>query len=74
MINQPLHRESTDPGAVPSSWISIVQEQIASLKFGTVTITVHDARVVQVEKSERLRLDPALSGASVGRSRPAGNS
>lgn len=40
-----------------SAWLDLVREQVASLKFGTVLITVHDSRVVQVEKNEKLRLD-----------------
>ncbi len=43
------------------AWLDLVREQVASLKFGTVLITVHDARVVQVEKSERHRLDRPTS-------------
>jgi hypothetical protein len=40
-----------------SSWLAIVREQVNSLKYGTVEITVHDSRVTQVERSEKLRLD-----------------
>ena len=38
-------------------WIALVQKQVSSLRFGIVQITVHDGRVVQVEKTERLRFD-----------------
>lgn len=38
-------------------WVDLVRQQVASLRFGTVLITVHESRVVQVEKSEKLRLD-----------------
>ncbi|MBL9168444.1 MAG: YezD family protein [Verrucomicrobiales bacterium] len=34
---------------------------MASLRFGTVLITVHESRVVQVEKNEKVRLDQASS-------------
>ncbi|MCE0497413.1 MAG: YezD family protein [Methylacidiphilales bacterium] len=30
---------------------------MSSLKFGTVHVTVHDSRVIQIERLERLRLD-----------------
>jgi hypothetical protein len=36
----------------------VVQKQIASLRFGVVQ---HDARVVQVETTERLRFDKSQS-------------
>ena len=39
------------------NWLDLVQQQVTSLKFGVVQITVHDGRVVQVETTERLRFD-----------------
>lgn len=30
---------------------------IAGIRFGTVAITIHDSRIVQVEKSEKFRFD-----------------
>lgn len=38
-------------------WLELVRRQVASLKFGTVQITVHDSRVTQVERAEKVRLD-----------------
>jgi hypothetical protein len=43
------------------AWLNLVSDQVASLRFGTVLITVHDGRVVQVEKNEKLRLDQTAS-------------
>ena len=43
------------------NWIDVVQQQVTSLKFGVVQITVHDGRVVQVETTERLRFDKPQS-------------
>lgn len=40
-------------------WLELVRQQVSSLKFGTVQITVHDSRVTQVERAEKLRLDKA---------------
>ncbi len=39
------------------AWLLLVREHVGSLKFGTVQITVHDSRVVQVERVEKLRFD-----------------
>jgi hypothetical protein len=39
------------------AWLRLVWDQVRSLKFGTVQITVHDSRVVQVERVEKLRFD-----------------
>jgi hypothetical protein len=49
-------REESKP-----SWLDLVHGQLASLRFGTVLITVHDGRVVQVEKNEKVRLDQTTS-------------
>ncbi len=32
---------------------------LRGLRFGSVEIVVHDGRIVQIERRERLRLDPA---------------
>ena len=40
-------------------WLSIVRRQVRSLRFGVVQIVVHNARVTQVERTEKLRLDEA---------------
>lgn len=38
-------------------WLKVVQQQVASLRFGVVQITVHDSRIVQIETTERVRFD-----------------
>ena len=48
------------------SWVDLVRDQVGSIKFGTVLITVHDSRVVQVEKNEKLRLDHPIPGSRSG--------
>jgi hypothetical protein len=49
--------------ALPT-WLQLVRDQVRSLKFGTVQITVHDSRVVQVERVEKLRFDKTGQGDS----------
>jgi hypothetical protein len=44
-------------------WLRVVRLQVESLKFGTVLITVHDSKVVQIERLERTRLDRFQPGA-----------
>lgn len=36
-------------------WIPTVKEYIKSLNYGEVHLTIHDGRVVQVEKTEKVR-------------------
>ena len=64
MSNLTRHEEDKAKGQdkLPA-WLQLVREHVASLKFGTVQITVHDSRVVQVERVEKLRFDkPEQSG------------
>ena len=44
-------------GVGDSSWLEIVRQQVSSLRFGVVEIVVHDSRVTQIERTERVRLD-----------------
>ena len=44
--------------AEPARWLEVVAEQVSRLRFGVVQITVHDAQVVQIERTERIRLAP----------------
>jgi hypothetical protein len=53
--------KSKDRGHQPD-WHQLVLEQVASLKFGTVQITVHNSRVVQIERLEKLRFDKPEPG------------
>jgi hypothetical protein len=38
-------------------WLELVRRQVESLNYGVVQIVVHDSRVTQIEKTERVRLD-----------------
>ncbi len=38
-------------------WAELVRKLVSSIRFGSVVITIHDARVVQVDKVEKMRLD-----------------
>lgn len=35
----------------------LVRDTLASIRFGTVTLVVQDGRVIQVDKSEKIRLN-----------------
>jgi hypothetical protein len=44
-------------------WLRLVRRQVESLKFGTVEITVHDSKIVQIERVEKTRLDRSSAGS-----------
>jgi hypothetical protein len=39
-------------------WLETVRRQVGSLRFGVVQVVVHDSRVVQIEKTEKIRVEP----------------
>ena len=41
----------------PDRWLHLVRRHVDSLRYGIVQIVVHDSRVVQLEFTERIRLD-----------------
>jgi hypothetical protein len=47
----------------PESWNRelerLVREALASIRFGTVSLVVQDGRVIQVDKSEKIRINRA---------------
>ena len=46
---------SAAPGDL--KWLELVVQHVKSLRYGVVEIVVHDSRVIQIEKTERVRLD-----------------
>ena len=47
----------TDAPALPEpEWIELVREKVAGLRYGVVQLTIHDGRVIQIERTEKTRL------------------
>ena len=46
-----------EPRRREPEWLTIVQRHVASLGYGVVQIVVHDGRVIQIERTEKLRLN-----------------
>ena len=40
-----------------AEWVELVKQSVRGLQFGVVQIVVHNAKVVQIEKTEKLRLE-----------------
>jgi hypothetical protein len=47
-------------------WLSLVREKVETLRYGVVQIVVHDARVTQIERTERTRLESAEGTEGAG--------
>jgi len=53
------------PGSVSRAVLAEIEDAIRGIRFGTVQITIHDSRVVQIEKAEKIRVthaDPMAGG------------
>jgi hypothetical protein len=38
-------------------WIESIRQQVASLRFGVIQIVVHEGRVVQIDRTEKIRVE-----------------
>jgi hypothetical protein len=47
-----------------ADWLDVVKNTVEGIRFGVVTIVVHNAQVVQVDRTEKIRFE---SGAYGGR-------
>jgi hypothetical protein len=41
------------------NWIEVIKEKLGGLRFGQILITVHEGRPVQIERTEKTRLEPS---------------
>ncbi|HXS69830.1 MAG TPA: YezD family protein [Candidatus Polarisedimenticolia bacterium] len=58
--------ESNGREAKGGSWLELVRRQVSSLNFGVVQIVVHGARVVQIERTEKVRLENPIAVINPG--------
>jgi hypothetical protein len=57
-----MQEELKPEKAKAPDWLMLVEQHVQSLRYGVVQIVVHDGRVTQVEKTERVRLDQSTQG------------
>ncbi|MGZ8219382.1 YezD family protein [Methylomagnum sp.] len=50
----------------PASVTKKILEALRGLRFGSVEITVHEGRIVQIERKEKSRLNVVCPGAADG--------
>lgn len=55
-MNASSQIEDDSCAADSAAWLEAVRRQIKTLRFGVVQIVVHDSRVVQIERTEKIRL------------------
>lgn len=54
--------KTNDPGFSAMSWVAILQQHVASVRYGKIEIVVHDGKVVQIDTTHKLRLEMTDSG------------
>jgi hypothetical protein len=47
---------------VEPQWLTTLRRQVKALRFGVVQVIIHEAQVVQIETTERVRFEPAARG------------
>jgi len=55
MSNEP--KKNPKASIINDAIIKEIAEAVAALKFGEIIIKVHDAKIIQIEKTEKLRYD-----------------
>ncbi len=56
----------TAPTTELEPWVEIIRQKLASMRFGSIQLVVHEGRVTQVESLERTRI-PADSPSSTAK-------
>ena len=51
------------------NWIEVIKEKLGGLRFGQILITVHEGRPVQIERTEKTRLEPSSTKTQPARLR-----
>ena len=63
-MSRPSQFVTATAAAAESDWLKLLQRQVGSLRYGIVQVVVHDGQVVQIDKTERVRLDERARGAT----------
>jgi hypothetical protein len=56
-MNRPAQIEAPKEAATDPGWLDLVRWHVESLRYGVVQIVIHDGHVIQIEKTERVRLE-----------------
>jgi hypothetical protein len=50
------HTKAANDRGAAQDWRAVVEKFVGSVPFGVVEIVIHEGRVTQIEKTERVRL------------------
>lgn len=64
---KPTRSKSSElPVSVDGAWLEILRKQVGAMRFGVVQVVVHEGRVVQIERTEKVRFQSPTSASSAG--------
>jgi hypothetical protein len=52
-------------------WLEIIQQRVESLNYGSVEITIHDSKIVELDTTRRFRLNQGESSRQREKERPS---
>ena len=58
------YQPERDENGRHDTWLEVVRRQVSSLNFGLVQIVVHEGRVVQVDRTEKVRFAHPIAVAA----------
>ena len=50
-----------NPDATPAEIAAWLEKTVRAIRYGSVEIVIHDGRIVQIERKEKLRFEPSNS-------------
>ncbi len=54
-IDTPIDKDAAPP------WLQALHRAVRGLRYGSVELVIHDGRVVQIERREKLRFESSVS-------------
>lgn len=58
-MSTPENASRPDPTALVEESLASVRQALSGLKYGNISLTIHEGRVVQIDVTEKRRLKPA---------------
>jgi hypothetical protein len=49
--------ESSAKSESQADWEKLLREKVESLRYGVIQLVVHDGRVTQIERTEKIRIE-----------------
>ena len=49
------------PNPIPAALLRELEQALQSIRYGTIELVIHDGRVVQLERREKVRFAPEVS-------------